>query len=341
MTKLWQSTAALTLTFVGGCATTAPPAASPSSTPVERPAVSAPAPPPPGELLATVGGRHITTEEFQREMARRGGREPGQFSSVEQRQALLDEMIRDRAVVAAAEAAGLADDPEFRATMDRMLAAQYLRSTLDPKIQEIDATPEEIAAFYESHRDEFLTPERVRAAWVFIPVPAKSSPEAIEKSRSRAEEALAAARKLPADTAHLGSVAREFSEDPATRYTGGELGWLYLDQAETYRLGPEVVRGAFALAAPGEMTPVLRHEKGFYFLKLVKREESVPTPIEKLRGGIRSRILTEKREAARQEFYRALLAGVPVKVDQAKLSAIAPLSPKAPAGSPPPPLPVN
>jgi peptidyl-prolyl cis-trans isomerase C len=344
MTRIRWSTIAAAL-LAAGCATTAPPSPEPTSAPpapAARPATPAPTPTPSAELLATVGEERITVDDFQREMRHRGGgREPGRFGTVEQREALLDEMIRDRAVVAAARGAGLADDPEFRATVDRMLAARYLRANLDPAIEGLDATPEEIAAYYESHRAEFMTPERVRAAWAFFVVSPKADDAAVAKVRRRAEEARAAAEKLPAETANLGSVAQQFSEDTATRYTGGELGWLYLDQAESYRLGPELIRAAFALEAPGALSPILRNEKGFYFLKLVQREASTPTPIEKLRAGIRARILTEKREAARQAFFAELLQGTRVTVDSAKLAAVPAPGPDAETKTAPPPLPAN
>ena len=272
-------------------------------------------------------------------MAARGGRNAGQFSSVEQRRALLDEMIRQRAVLAAARQSGFDQDPDYRAAVDRMLAARYLDATLDKKVMAIDATADEVTAFYDAHREEFLTPERRRAAWVFLGVSPKADEAQVKKVRQKIEEARAAAQKLPAGTAGLAEVARTYSEDSATRYTGGELGWLYLDQAPTYRLGEDLVHQVFALPQAGALSPVVRHEKGFYFLKLVTVEESQPTPIEKLRAGIRSRILTEKRAAAKEEFYRDLLAGREIRIDQEKLRAIDPLS-QAPTGDQtPPPLP--
>ena len=68
-----------------------PPPAAPAGPP---PAPATPAAPQtPAVVLARVGDDTITVEQFRLQMAQRGGRIPGQFSTVEQRQALLDEMI--------------------------------------------------------------------------------------------------------------------------------------------------------------------------------------------------------------------------------------------------------
>jgi peptidyl-prolyl cis-trans isomerase D len=145
----------------------------------------------------------------------------------------------------------------------------------------------------------------------------------------------AEAEKLPAETRNFGEIAKRVSEDAATRYVGGELGWIYAGQAESYRWGPELVRAAFALPAPGALSEVLRHERGWYLLKLVEREEAKPAPLEKLAAGIRSRIQKERREAVRASFYAQLLAGTTVSVDPAKLAAIGPLAPAEPQAAPP------
>ncbi|MEZ5312218.1 MAG: peptidyl-prolyl cis-trans isomerase [Thermoanaerobaculia bacterium] len=324
--------------LAAGCATS-PPQNAPVIPAAEPPAPTAASTPPPGIPLAKVGDELITVEEFGQAMAARGGRNAGQFSSVEQRRALLDEMIRQRAVLAAARQSGFDQDPDYRAAVDRMLEARYLDATLDQKMNAIDTTPAEVTAYYEAHRQDFLTPERRRPAWIFLSVSAKADAAQEKKIRARIEEARTAVQKLPAGTAGLADLARTYSEDTSTRYTGGELGWLYLDQAPTYRWGEELVKQVFALPEAGAISPVYRHEKGFYFLKLVSIEEAQPTPLEKLRAGIRSRILTEKRAAAKEEFYRDLLAGREIRIDQEKLRAIDPLQPAPTGEQAPPPLP--
>lgn len=332
------------LLSLAGCATTAPQAAAPATTATATAGSPSPAnpatPAPPAEVLARIGGETITVDDFRREMERRGGRLPGQFATPEQRRALLSEMIDDKAVLASARAAGLDRDPEIQATLERLIVGAYLRQALEPALAGVKVAEEEVAAYYAAHRDEYRTPERRRVAWLFLAVSPKADAAQVEMVRQRAEAARAEAASLPATTMNLGEVAKKYSEDGATRYTGGELGWLVAEQAERYRWGPDVVAATYALAAPGDLSPVLRHEKGFYFLKLVAREAAAPTPLEKLDAGIRARLLKERRQAARDAFFATLLEKLAVSIDEARLAALAPPSPPAaPEASAPPSLP--
>lgn len=314
------------------------------------PAATAPAAPPrasaatpvapAGPVLARVGAESISAEDFRAEMERRGGKIPGRFATPEQRQALLDDMIRARAVLIAARAAGFDRDPEFVATVERMLSARFLDQQLDQQLEAVEVTDADVAAFYQEHASEFLVPARVRGAWIFLEVPKKATPEKVEEGRQRAESVRAEALALPAETRNFGPVALSRSDDTGTRYIGGELGWLSGPEAENFRYGPEVAQALLSLAAPGDVSPVLRIEQGFALVKLVEREEAAPAPLAKMAPGIRSRLIRERREALRATFYADLLKDVPVSVDAEALGRIEPLSPPAPTQpAVPPPLP--
>lgn len=310
-----------------------PPASAAAAAPPARPPDDSP-------VLARVGGQVVSTAMLREEMERRGGRIPGRFATPEERRALLDELVRERAVVAAARAAGLDREPEFVATVERMLRARYLDEHLDAELERLEISDAEIEAFYREHADEFLVPARARGAWIFLAVPGKATPEKVEEARQRAENIRAEALALPAETRNLGPVALRHSEDPGTRYIGGELGWVTEVDIEGFRYGPEVARTLLALGEPGEVSPVLRTEKGLAIVKLVAREEAAPAPLDKIAPGIRNRLLRERRDAVRAAFYAELMRGVEVEVDAEALAAVEPLSPPAPADpKAPPPLP--
>jgi parvulin-like peptidyl-prolyl isomerase len=174
---------------------------------------------------------------------------------------------------------------------------------------------------------------------VLVEVPAKAGAEEIERRRARAERARAEAVALPAGERNLGAVAQRHSDDAASRYTGGELGWLYAGQAESYRWGREVVDAAFALAEKGALSPVLRAPAGFFFVKLADREEAAPAPLESVRAGIRARMLKEKSAALRERFFARLLGGLAIQSDPSRVDGIEPLAPPEKPELVPPPLP--
>ena len=230
-------------------------------------------------------------------MARRGGRIPGQFATVEQRQALLDEMIQQRAALAQARR----DSTATRSTgRPRMLTTQYLRTHLDPELEKIEVTAAEVAAFYQAHREEFLTPARIRAAWIFLAVSAKADAAQVEKTRLRLVAARDEAAKLPPETRNFGEIAKRYSEDAATRYVGGELGWIYEGQAESYRLGAEgpPLRPACA-RCPFPRSAVMKRAGTFSSSSSAKR------PRRRRSRSSRQASAAESRRSAAKRFGRA------------------------------------
>jgi parvulin-like peptidyl-prolyl isomerase len=329
-----------------GCATGAPapePPATSRAAPSTAPAAAstAPAAEPEGPVVAWVAGRPVTAAALRAEMERRGGRIPGQYQTVEQRRALLDEMIADLAMAETARRQGLDQDPEFRAAFDRMLVQRFEQAHLEPRLEAVEVGEAEIAAYYAAHQDEFRMPERARAAWIFVDVPKRADEAKRAALERRAGEARQAALKLPAATPGFGALAIEYSDDPATRYTGGEIGWVHPGQGDNFRYGPEVLEAALALKAPGELSPVVRTEHGYALVRLVAREEAAPTPLDKLRPRLRNLLLREKREAVRREFHRGLLAALESRIDEAALAAVEPLSAADAPPNEPPALPAD
>jgi parvulin-like peptidyl-prolyl isomerase len=331
----------LSLLLVAACATAPAPAPVDSGT---GPAAAPAAPSPPSSpVVASVAGESITAAELRAEMERRGGQLPGQYQTTEQKRALLDEMIRRRALAASARAAGLENDPDYRAAVERMLVQRFEADRLEPLLEAVSVSEEEIAAYYEQRREtEYVTPARVRIAWIFVEVSRRADDAKVEERRQRAEQARREALALPADTHDFGPLALKYSDDPASRYLGGELGWAYQSQVETFRYGREVLEAAFALTAPGELSPVLRTEHGFALVRLVGRDEAEPTPLDKLRPGIRNVLMREKRDAVRRRFYEESLEGLALRIDEAALAAVEPPGePKEEGPLQPPPLPAD
>jgi len=340
-----QRVRALTIVLVAlgaGCASTspAPPAGAPAPpAPVLAPVAQGPASP----TVATIGDESITAAELRAEMESRGGSIPGQYQTLEQKRALLDDVVHRRVLADRAYREGLEDDPVFRATIERMLVQRLESVHLEPALAALTVSEEEISAYYETRRtNEYVTPARVRVAWIFVEVSPRATEEKVEELRQRAEAARREALALPPDTRGFGALSQKYSDDPASRYIGGELGWAYESQKETYRYGPEVLEAALALTEPGEVSPVLRLPKGFAIVRLVLREEAAPTPLDKLRAGIRNVLMREKREAVRRAFYEESLGDREVRVDDAALAAVEPPGEPKEEGAPkPPPLPSN
>ena len=279
----------------------------------------------PSEWLARVGAEYITPEEFVFEMERRGGRRPGRFGSVEQRRTLLNSMVIREALVDAAREDGFDERPAVRRSMDSVLVTKFQQAKLEPLREDVEITDEEVEAYYRENAADYTVPARKRVAQIFIAANADAPAEARERALRRAEQIREEARQLDEDVAHFGELARRHSDDQASRYRGGVIGWVSEDAARS-RFGPAIHEAAATLDEIGEISPVIEGDDGFRIVRLVQREAARERALDDLRSGIRQRLLGEKLRAVEAQFLDRQMAEREIEINADGLAEIEPLS---------------
>jgi parvulin-like peptidyl-prolyl isomerase len=269
-------------------------------------------------VLARVGGNAISAAAFQEEMSRR---QRGQ--TLADREALLQELIRLESLYAKAVAAGYDRQPELVQQFKRLVADRYERDQA-PRLGEAPKPSEEQARkYYQDHLPRFTQPEQARVALIHLRVPLKAEPERRQARRQEAgkvrEVALARAEAEPS----FGELAQAHSEDQATRYRGGDCGWIVRGRP-AYRWGQKVLEAMFALRKPGEISSVIEAEDGFYLVKLIESKPRQTEPFAQVREQIQHRLGQAMAEQHRQQVLRELTAGVPVEVHLELLQQIEP-----------------
>jgi len=289
---------------------------------------SGPSKVPDDAVLARVEDQVVTVGNFRREMETRGGNVPGMFATEEQRRALLEEMIRFRAMVIRAKAEGLDRDPDVVAVFERAMVEKYRGEHLGAS--DLEISDEEVEAYFAAHQSQFQRPERFKAAIIRVSLPRNATPENREKAGEKIEQALEETRKLAPGTTHFGPVARRYSDDRASRYTGGVIGWLVDDPRRHYKWDRAVLEAVFSLSEPGEIAPVVRTDEGLYLVRLVDHEDAQTRPLEVLAPGIRQRLRHDKNREALDQFEADLLEGMKVEISEDLVSEISPPSPEVP-----------
>ena len=279
-------------------------------------------------ILARVGGVTVTVAEFEREWTRVARSAPTAAAVEAQRRQLLDEMIGFRLRVAAARAAGLDRDPELVASFEKALVRRLDEQWIDQHRGELAVTDEEITVAYAARQESYRLPPRSRAALIWIAAAKGSDRKAAER---RAEKALDEARRLPPAPPDFGALAVTYSEERASRYQGGDIGWLAA--GEPSRWPPEVTAAIFALDRPGALSPLVETTDGYYLVRLTAREESRMRPLASVRDALQSELLRAKYLAVRAAQSAALAADFPVAVDEALFETLEPIAVR------PPPLP--
>jgi parvulin-like peptidyl-prolyl isomerase len=190
----------------------------------------------------------------------------------------------------------------YRRHVERMAAAKVYLDRI--RADAADVRDAEVEQFYEDNEDRLTLPEQVRVRHILLtwkPMGTQDDRAAIRKQmepileRARAGEDFAA-------------LAREFSEDSATKGNGGDTGFFYRGT-----MVPAFEQIAFSLQ-PGEVSDPVDTVFGVHILKLEGRQEARLLPLEEVREQLRDHVREEKMEAAVDAKVDELRAAADVQV---------------------------
>ncbi|TCH98810.1 peptidylprolyl isomerase [Roseococcus sp. SYP-B2431] len=223
---------------------------------------------------------------------------------------LVDRAITDRAMVQAARAAQLDQDPEVRRRLQLAENAE-LRDTLLRREVLPRVTDETLRARYERDAAGRPAEEEVRARHILVPNEADARAILAEIQRGASFE----------------EVARRRSTDPAAR-NGGDLGFF-----RRRDMVPEFATAAFAMQ-PGQVsTNPVRSQFGWHVIKVEERRSSRGPSFEDSKDTLRQTMIEEEVQAAVQRIR----TGARIE----RVDAPAPAAAPAPAVQAEPPAPAS
>ncbi|HEY8204375.1 MAG TPA: peptidylprolyl isomerase [Pyrinomonadaceae bacterium] len=144
----------------------------------------------------------------------------------------------------------------------RLLASMYEEESLAKSVK---ATQAEIDEYLKTHPEE-----QVHARHILISIKSPDAPSegGLDKAqaRAKAEEVL---KRVKAGE-NFESLAKEYSTDPGSKESGGDLGWFGRG-----RMVPEFEKAAFALQ-PGQTSEIVESPFGFHIIKVEGRRNGDP-----------------------------------------------------------------
>jgi peptidyl-prolyl cis-trans isomerase SurA len=150
----------------------------------------------------------------------------------------------------------------------------------------VQVSDDDLKTYYDQNVKQSGAERKVRASHIFIAIPDGASAQVMEQKRGLAAQLVQKAR-AGEDFAKL---ARENSEDGATRHDGGDLGWFGKGA-----LPPAVEEIVFAMS-PGEVRGPIRAERGFHVMKLVDRKEVEARPFADIKEQLRNQLVQQELE---------------------------------------------
>ncbi|MFY0563364.1 peptidylprolyl isomerase [Archangium lansingense] len=292
---------------------------------------------PGGTPVAAWKDDRLTAEELKQRLEEMSPALRERYQTLEQKREYVEGQARFELLVQEALARGLQNDPEVVASTKRALVSRLMRAQLDearPPVSEA-----EVAAYYESHKEDYVRPEQVRLSHIFLAAPRTDAARG-ETARVKAEKVLAEAKALPPrDFTAFGRLARTHSEEPRTQPLDGDLRYRSLEELGQ-DFGPEVAEAARGLLAsgPGALSGVVSTEAGLHVLQLTGHQTALNLKLEDMREQISNRLSQEKRTRAWAELLAGLERRSGFSVDAATLSRVHVdvSTPMRPASGPPP-----
>jgi parvulin-like peptidyl-prolyl isomerase len=233
----------------------------------------------------------------------------------------MDEIIEQELVRQAAEAAGIeVSDAEIDSAIEEIREPFKSEDEFDRRIQSEGFTPasyrehvkrmiaakkylddvrlgvakvgdEELEKYYRDNEYRLTFPEQVRVRHILL----VWKPTGKTDDRAAIREQLMAIRERALAGEDFAALASEFSDDYATKKTGGDTGFFKRGQ-----MVPAFEAVAFSLQ-PGEISGPVETVYGLHILRLEERKEERLLPLDEIREQLRDHVREEKMEAAVDE----------------------------------------
>lgn len=139
----------------------------------------------------------------------------------------------------------------------------------------IQISDQQIQDYYNAHKDEYRTPERVHARHILLSTANKPKDE-VAKIQAQAE-ALDKQIKGGADFAEL---AKKNSQDPGSAQKGGDLGWVSRGQ-----MVKNFEEAVFTLQ-PNEISNVVTTEYGFHIIQVLEKQPAHLQSLDEVKAAI-------------------------------------------------------
>jgi peptidyl-prolyl cis-trans isomerase SurA len=161
---------------------------------------------------------------------------------------------------------------DFKLDIRRTLSIQKLINR--EVVNKINITDQDVADYFNQNRAQFNVPETQYRIAQIIVTPRKD-PQIRNRKNDDATTDAEAKRKIAALLQKLNNgedfaqLAMDYSEDPTTASTGGDVG--YIPESSLEKTDPALKKAVLTLKA-GQTSGVIQLKDGYYILKLLSRE---------------------------------------------------------------------
>jgi peptidyl-prolyl cis-trans isomerase C len=258
------------------------------------------------DVVAKIGDRKITISEFNKMLGYIDSEKQKLIEKNPQlKENLLQQYIQGIVISKLAKKKGFDKNPEIKEQLemikDNYISIEYLKKEVTNKVV---VSEEDIKAYYESHKDEFKTPEMVRSRHILIKTDPSASVNDKKKAREKADDIL---KKIKAGE-DFAKLASDSSDDTGSKPKGGELGFFTKG-----RMVKSFEDAAFSLK-PGEVSGIVETQFGYHIIKVEEKKEPGMEPFDTAKEKIKQKLLQERAKTKVTEFIEKAMKEANIEV---------------------------
>lgn len=194
-------------------------------------------------------------------------------------------------------------ETSFRENVKRMLQQ---RQWMEQKVGDKAEVPAaDVQKFYEQNKKEFEHPELVRASHILILTPENADEKTVAEKKKAAEAALVRVTKKKED---FTAVAKEVSEEPGAKQSGGDLSFFPKD-----RMVPEFANAAFGMDKGEISKEPVRTKFGWHIIKVTDKKPAGTMPFDEVKQQVTSYLKGAKQRDAIRSVIDSLRAEAKVE----------------------------
>ncbi len=294
------------------------------------------------QAVATVNGETlVTVDQLEDQLREQSPFVRARYTDPDKKKEFLDSLVRFELLSREAVKAGFDKDPEVQKDMKKAMVQRLLRQKFDEDPTVSKLSDEELKAYFDAHKDDYVKPERVRVQVIEFKGPPGDAKVQAEAKKDLAE---VQEKSKKGDLAAFSLLARTRSDDENSKVRGGDTDYKTHDElAKAY--GDGVANVAVALKEINDISGLVRGIDGWYIVRLAGRQNAIDRTFEQVKPAIQARAWHEKRTKLYDIYVKELEDKANVKVDEVALEKIDALRPdlsakntdgppSAPAGNP-------
>ncbi|NLZ04113.1 MAG: hypothetical protein GXY19_02965 [Phycisphaerae bacterium] len=241
-----------------------------------------------------------------------------QYRAPQAKQQFLQSWLAQEILYRQALDEGLADKPETKQVLADVTRGVLSQQLMDEKLaSKINLTETDLQTYYSANKDKYVEPAKAKISHIRL------------ADEDRAADAL----KRIGDGEDFATLARELSEDEATKSAGGAIAEDVLGGAYVPGIGDanEVNKAIFAADSPAVLPQAFQTDKGWEIVRVNEKHPERQKPFEEVRQQVTQELLRRKQQEVQQDYIKEMMDKYNVIVHTSVLAPAPPTDSQEPA----------